>query len=362
MRLLFVSHSFPPEDSPLDSIGGMQRVALDLSGVLAQRDDLLFHTRVLRSAWRWHHLQCGLWLVATAFHLHRIASQKKVDAILFSSMVTGALATLIRRTCKNVNIKLSAIAHGRDVTLPGIYQILQVRRTLKSLDSVVPVSRATALECVRRGMPQSRIQVIPNGVELSKYTMGEGSGDNGLQLLSVGRLVKRKGFAWFVDQVMPLLPSNTQYRIVGTGPERNEILETVASHRLEGRVHLLGRASEDELIKFYGEADLFIMPNLPVEGDMEGFGVVMLEAGASGTPSIAAGLEGIQDVITSGKNGTLVPSGNASKFKEAILNYPTTPQSREEARRHTVENFGWPSIAERFVVHLRTLHTGALID
>ncbi len=362
MRLLFVSHSFPPEDSPLDSIGGMQRVAMDLSDVLMHRDDLLYDTRILRSAWRWHHLQCGPWLASTAFHLYRIASQKKVDVILFSSMVTGALATLIHQTCKKVNIKLSAIAHGRDVTLPGLYQILQIRRTLKSLDSVVPVSHATASECVRRGMPPSKIQVIPNGVGLSKYPIGPGSRTNGLQLLSVGRLVKRKGFAWFVDQVMPLLPSNTQYKIIGTGPERNEILETVASHRLEGRVHLLGRASEDELIKFYGESDLFIMPNLPVEGDMEGFGVVMLEAGASGTPSIAAGLEGIQDVITSGKNGTLVPSGDASKFKETILNYPTTLKSREQARRHTVENFGWTSIAERFVVHLRNLHTGTLID
>ena len=340
----------------------MQRVAVELADVLAERDDLQYRQLVLRSAWKWHHIQCAPWLAVTAARLHRIASQGQTDVVLFSSMVTGALATLIRKQCSAANIQLAAIAHGRDVTLPGIYQTVQVRRTLRVLNCVLPVSRATGLECEKRGMPPSRIQVVPNGVTTSRYTVGSGSEGRVQKLLSVGRLVKRKGFAWFVDQVMPMLPSHIEYWIAGTGPESEAIQHAAAAHGLEGRVHLLGRCSDEHLVKLYSESDLLIMPNLPVEGDMEGFGVVMLEAGSSGTPAIAADLEGIRDVITNDVNGRLVPSGDAPAFKNAILDYPTSPAARKKAYNYTTAKFSWPSVAELYVRHLRELHAGTLTN
>ncbi len=338
----------------------MQRVAVELADALGKRKDLQYQQLVLRSAWKWHHIQCAPWLARTAARLYRIALQGQIDIILFSSMVTGALATLIRKPCSAANIQLASIAHGRDVTLPGIYQTLQVRRTLKNLDCVLPVSRATGFECEKRGMPPSQIHVIPNGVTLSRYTVGPGSGSRVRKLFSVGRLVKRKGFAWFIDQVMPMLPSHIEYSIAGTGPESKAIQHATAAHGLEERVHLLGRCSDEHLVKLYSESDLLIMPNLPVEGDMEGFGVVMLEAGSSGTPAIAANLEGIRDVITNDVNGRLVPSGDASAFKNAILEYPISPAARAKAHTHTRKRFSWTSIAELYVHHLRELHTGTL--
>ncbi|MCY4206261.1 MAG: glycosyltransferase family 4 protein [Bacteroidetes bacterium] len=340
----------------------MQRVAVELADALGKRDDLDYQQLVLRSAWKWHHIQCAPWLATTAVRLHKMATKKEMDVVLFSSMVTGALATLIRKKCSSANIKLSAIAHGRDVTLPGIYQTLQVRRTLNALDSVLPVSQATATECEKRGMPPSRIRVTPNGVTLSRYTLGTEKEKTGLQLLSVGRLVKRKGFTWFVDQVMPQLPVHVQYKIAGTGPEQDAIQKAAKLRGLEDRVHLLGRASDEDLAILYRESDLLIMPNLPVSGDMEGFGVVMLEAGASGTPAIAAALEGIRDVITNGVNGQLVPSGDVKKFKEAILNYPKTPEMRAQTRTHTATNFSWPNVAELYVRHLHELHASTFTD
>lgn len=360
MRLLFVSHSFPPENRPLDSIGGMQRVAVELADALSARDDVQYQQLVLRSAWKWHHIQCIPWLAGTAVRLHRISMQREVDVVLFSSMVTGALATLIRRPCNAANIKLAAIAHGRDITLPGIYQALQVRRTLRALDLVLPVSRATGAECAEREMPSSRICVIPNGVALSRYRGGSGSGGASLRLASVGRLVKRKGFAWFIDQVMPELPNHVQYEIAGSGPEAEAIQQAINRHGLQGRVHLLGRCSDEDLVRLYRKSDLLVMPNIPVRGDMEGFGVVMLEAGACGTPAIAANLEGIQDVITDGVNGHLVTSGDPIEFAEAILKYPATPKARARTREHTAANFGWPNVAELYVRKLRELHTGTL--
>ena len=338
----------------------MQRVAVELADALSARDDIQYQQLVLRSAWKWHHIQCVPWLASTAASLYRISTRREVDVVLFSSMVTGALATLIRRPCDAANIKLAAIAHGRDITLPGMYQTLQVRRTLRALDIVLPVSRATGAECAEREMPSSRICVIPNGVALSRYRTGTGSADASLRLASVGRLVKRKGFAWFIDQVMPELPTHVQYKIAGSGPEAEAIQQAINRHGLEGRVHLLGRCSDEDLVELYRESDLLVMPNIPVRGDMEGFGVVMLEAGACGTPAIAANLEGIQDVITDGVNGHLVTSGDPIGFAEAILNYPATPKVRARTREHTASNFGWSNVAELYVRQLRELHTSTL--
>src|SRR5690625_7613993 len=80
---------------------------------------------------------------------------------------------------------------------------------------------------------------------------------------------------------------------------------------------MLGRLSEVDLSRLYRGADLFVMPNIPVEGDMEGFGVVMLEAGLSGLPVVASSLEGILDVVEEGNNGHLIESGNGWEAAEA---------------------------------------------
>ena len=84
------------------------------------------------------------------------------------------------------------------------------------------------------------------------------------------------------------------------------------------RVRRLGRISEEELIELYRRGQLFIMPNIVVPGDMEGFGIVMLEAGACGLPNLAADLEGIRDVIEDGVNGWFAPSEDANAFAARI--------------------------------------------
>ena len=163
-------------------------------------------------------------------------------------------------------------------------------------------------------MPVDRVQVVPNGVRVERFSLGSGSTDGQINLISVGRLVKRKGFAWFVDKVMPLLPPHVCYSIIGSGPEEEVIKDAIQRHDLQDRVRLLGQCSDSQLVQMYQESDLLIMPNRPVPGDMEGFGVVILEAGACGTPTVAAKLEGITDVITPGENGVLVENGHAEAF------------------------------------------------
>ncbi len=361
----------------MDNVGGMQRVAVELCQALDAHPDIALDARVLRSSWRWHHIVGIGWLFTTLRKIRRKAERGEIDAVLFSSMVPASLAPLLRKTLAPRGIPMAAIAHGRDVTQPGPYQHLLVRRILGALDAVLPVSRATAAECVKRGMPEDQIHVLPNGVDTARFStitdhaarrralveaLGDPAqplSDEALLLCSVGRQVERKGFAWFIEEVMPLLPDDVHYWLAGDGPQADVIAEAAERHNLTHRVRLLGRISDEALALLYRGADLLVMPNIPIPGDMEGFGIVMLEAGMSGTPAIASRLEGIQDVITDSANGHLVESGNAWAFSEAINPYYHDRAALEaaagRAARHTAETCSWPAVARRYAETMRAL-------
>lgn len=373
MRLLFVSHSFPPLGRPQANLGGMQRVAMDLGGALRDTPDLTVHEHILRSSATWAGIRTTGFLLYSLWQLPRIVRRKRIDVILFSSMVTASLAVPLRRRLAALHCTTVAIAHGLDVVLPAeIYQ-WWVRRVLRALDAVAPVSRATASACTERGMDPSRVHVIPNGISADRFRLVRldedrqpkeepgptGTGSESLALLSVGRHVKRKGFDWFVDAVMPQLPEGVTYWIVGEGPATEDIRAAVKRHRLEGRVHLPGRVDGRRLERLYAGADLFIMPNIPLAGDMEGFGVVLLEAGLMGVPCLAADLEGIRDVVTDGVNGRLLPATDAEAWTGQIRSLLEERLALDEmaarTRPYVLERFAWRAIATRFVELFRKL-------
>ena len=376
MRILFVAHSFPPRDRPLANIGGMQRVATELHAALSQMDEIANPALLQRSSWRWIHIRTGLFLFVALFRIARMVRRNEVDVLLFSSMVTASLAPLLHRILHRYGVPAATIVHGRDVTL-GVapYQSL-IPRVFAALDAVLPVSSATGQVCLDRGLHPAKLHVVPNGVSIRRFREHvpadrararllarfdpEGRfPKHGLLLCSVGRQVKRKGYAWFVEHVLPTLPEDVHYWLAGEGPESDHILDVARRRGVERRIRLLGCISEEDLETFYRGADVFLMPNIPVPGDMEGFGVVMLEAGLCGLPTVASRLDGITDVIEDGKNGRLVDPGNAQAFSEAILRFRDEPNAlpaaRVRAHRYVSDRFGWRKIAERYVAVIRTM-------
>jgi phosphatidyl-myo-inositol dimannoside synthase len=355
----------------------MQRVATELHESLSRHPDVDLQTLVLRSSWKWTHMRTLPFLARTLWTVGQKAERGEIDAVLFSSMVSATLAIGLRRKLAANGVASATIVHGKDVTLPvDIYQ-KSVPHTFRALDAVLPVSHATAAECIARGLAPHKLLVVPNGVKLSRFgdlkpreamraelenalgIPGRPVPKDGLLLCSVGRQIPRKGFAWFIDEVMPLLPEEVHYWIAGEGPEHDNNRAAIERRGLSHRVRLLGRINDDELHKLYRGADLFMMPNIPVPGDMEGFGVVMLEAALGGLPTVAARLEGIRDVIVEGHNGHLVNSGHAWAFSEAIMQYYRQPEMLEAASHralhHTIKTFGWNAVANKYVTAMRTL-------
>jgi phosphatidylinositol alpha-1,6-mannosyltransferase len=240
------------------------------------------------------------------------------------------------------------------------------------LDAVLPVSSATAEACRIRGAAPAQIHVVPNGIDAGRFAdlppRSEARAEveatiplpaDALLLVGVGRQVRRKGTAWFVQQVMPRLPDDVHLAIAGEGPEEEAIRQAAATGGVAGRVHLLGRVTEQELRSLLVGGDLFVMPNVPVTGDMEGFGVVMLEAGLAGMATVGADLEGIRDVITEGVNGHLIAPLDAAAFARCIRRYDEDRVALStlsaSARAHVVSAFTWPAVADRYVGVLERL-------
>lgn len=174
-------------------------------------------------------------------------------------------------------------------------------------------------------------------------------------LITLGRLVKRKGVDWFIDNVLSRLSSDEEfvYLVAGEGVEREAILQSIRRHDLEDEVRLLGYVDDRCRRALYNAADIFVMPNIPVPGDLEGFGRVLLEAATCETVVVASNIEGIKDAIIDGKNGILLESKNTETYLEALRGIMSNPKKREkdarESRLYTLKQYGWDRVSSLYL-------------
>lgn len=352
----------------------MQRVGIDLLAALERRNDLEIDTLILRTA------GLGMAVKAVPFYsfaltqIFNLCRTGRVDAVLFSAMASGWMSVLVKPLLSR-SVPMATICHGHDVIMDvAPYQLL-VRRMFATLDAVFPVSRATGERVLERGLKPERLHVINNGIDPSRFAdppaaaerrailarafpqQAAGLEPHALVLCTTGRQIRRKGHAWFVDNVMPLLPPYVHFWLAGDGPEGPAIEQAAARHGLRHRVQRLGLLSDEQVCEFYRGGDLFVMPNVSVAGDIEGFGVVLLEAGLNGMTSVAARLEGIEDAVTHGANGFLVESRDARGFAAEIMRLEKDRDRLfglgQASAQFTRERFSWDGIAERYVEVLR---------
>jgi phosphatidylinositol alpha-1,6-mannosyltransferase len=258
--------------------------------------------------------------------------------------------------------------HGLDVTYASSFYQRLIRWALGHADRVVCLSQATRQQVLKRGVDPAKIEVIALGITDDLFMKNRLTARKGAQkivpeltantpiLLSVGRLVERKGMQWFVAKVLPALVKqhpDIMLVIIGDGPMKSAIQKEIKIRKLQHHVVMLGEASDAIVQLFYNAADIFVMPNYRVAGDMEGFGRVLLEAALCQLPVVASGLEGIVDAIIDGQNGQLVAPKQANEHiaaLEELLDKPAKArQLGEKARRYTWANYNWTVIAAKHV-------------
>jgi len=258
-------------------------------------------------------------------------------------------------------------AHGLDIVYaPTWYQRIVVPLVGKCA-RVVCISRYTAEECRRRGI-EAQVVVIPPGTDPEGLPSASPADRDALEgivepggrdrtvLLTVGRLVERKGVPRFIRDILPRIVAerpDVLYLVVGDGPQRDEVLGAIAEASMDEHVHILGQVAPGLLAAACEAAHLFVMPNQPVAGDIEGFGLVAIEANIFGLPVVASALEGISDAITPGENGYLVQWDDSEGFARKVLSVIASPDelaaAGRRARRHVLARFSWDTIAQSYV-------------
>jgi phosphatidylinositol alpha-1,6-mannosyltransferase len=341
-------------------MGGMQRVSMQWVEAFSKRSSVKLIPILLHANWKGIGLQTAFFLLKLWFRLPAWVKQHRVDQIVFSSMVTASLAPLLSR---RVKVPMVAINHGLDVTTPVKAYQWWVKKVFSYLTATISVSKATRQACLERGMPPERAYVIPNGLQASNKQAHLDRSQlrkqvietYGLQedrplLLSVGRQVRRKGHQWFIQEVLPRLKHPIQCIFVGDGPERSQIETALRSCPDQHKIILTGKVDDQALQQLYAGADVFIMPNIPVAGDMEGFGIVMLEANHLGLPVLATRLEGIVDVIEEGVNGitceALQPQVFAERLEWLLQHLDQFPPAQISDYVH--RTFSWDAVADQY--------------
>jgi glycosyltransferase involved in cell wall biosynthesis len=158
-------------------------------------------------------------------------------------------------------------------------------------------------------------------------------------LTTLGRLVRRKGLLWFVSQVMPGLPETTYLLVGGRGPDEAAIDEAIRANDLEARVRLLGSVDDDTRALLFEGCDVFVMPNVPVPGDTEGFGLVAIEASNTGALVVASRIDGIVDAVADGATGYLCEPLDSEAWHTRLTGLFAEPEAaRAAAARFATES------------------------
>jgi glycosyltransferase involved in cell wall biosynthesis len=192
----------------------------------------------------------------------------------------------------------------------------------------------------RIGIPSDKIVVIPPAIDPTRFRPLEHPTPDRRIILNVARLDRKKGHDILLKACLCLknLKMPFECNIIGDGPERSNLLRLIGSLGLDSHVHLLGAKTNAEVLPYYQEASVFVMPSL-----LEALGVAAMEAMACKVPVVASRVGGVPELVEDGRTGFLVEVGHHEEFarKMALLLENTELRGRmgREARSKIVESF-----------------------
>lgn len=374
IEVLFVSHKSPP------ATGGMEKQSYELINGVALY--LKVHTLVYD-----HRESILLFFIRLNRRILKLLkSHPNIRVIHFNDGLLASIATF--HTGYN-QIKKTATIHGLDIVYPLSYFQNKIIPRFNKFDRVFAVSNATAQAALHRGIKAEKLQVIPNGVDSSPSTASsnlaaiqqkypEIQKDKKL-FVTLGRPVKRKGFSWLLENVIPQIQQD--FQLVMLGPYRSkknskdtllnvlpsklrtltmlflgypsdqDRLRRILPQQAPRAIHL-GKVPFEDLQTLLKESTAFLMPNIAIKGDMEGFGLVCLEASIAGTLVVASSLEGITSAVHDKKNGILLPAQDDKAWittLQDILDRPQIYHKLAEAYTdYTRSNYSWDIMARAY--------------
>lgn len=280
----------------------------------------------------------GLWRhVRLAWQLRRLISRRHGVVHCARALPEGVAAMIARISGGAPYV---CWTHGEDLAgaLTSRELTWLAKCVYRGASAALANSRNTATMLAALGVPETKIQIVHPAVDADRFhprvdgrdVRRRYAGDADILLLSVGRLQRRKGHDVAIQAVAALHASlpGLRYVIAGDGEERPRLERLAAEHRVADRVFFAGAIPDADLPAFYAACDIFVLPNRVDAGDIEGFGIVFLEAAASGKPVIGGDSGGVPDAIERDVTGLLVDGADVSAVASAIRDLATSEERR----------------------------------
>jgi glycosyltransferase involved in cell wall biosynthesis len=304
----------------------------------------------------WTRPEMVQWM-AKAYGIHKkLLQQNQYDlAHAFFGFPTAAL------TWRTVS-KLPYIISLRGSDVPGVnvrfsldYKLLApvFRRIWENAIALYACSEGLRQRALRF-MPEAKIYVVPNGVELDRFSPANNKQKiENLRLLTVGRLSVSKRIELLISAVELIRKQfpNATLKMAGGGGLENQLRQLIKDKGMENCITMLGIVPAEKMPELYRKSDIFVSASL-----QEGMSNAMLEAMASGLPIITTRCEGVEELIAD--NGIVVEEADAKSIADAVMVLAKDEQTYSamcvEARRQA-ENFSWQRVAEEYLKHYQDI-------
>jgi len=357
-RILLITWNFPPKK------GGMENLIYDIythlslnyeTEVIAPCCHQKETARIYRPK-RKGFLYFAIYSVIKAASLKR---NKKYDFVFGGSLAVLPILIILKILLK---AKYVAYVHGLDVIYNNAFYQLILKTCTPFMNGFVCNSRNTKALLTQRFKNLKNTTVIPPGMHAEKFPAQSARPYPRKYILSVGRLTSRKGLIPFVENCFLYISKqfpDVDFLITGSEPKEamyhkcgyeQQLRQCIKKNGLEKRVFLLGWVENDQKLALYQHCECAVFPVVPLENDVEGFGMVAIEAGIMGRPTVAFNVGGIGDAIIDGKTGTLIDSDDYPQMTGEIKKilqkqkYTNHDAIHKEVKRH----YSWDKLLTRY--------------
>ncbi len=304
-----------------------------------------------------------------AFNLARIIKERDIKVAAFGAAAPlGLLSASLKRAGVNKTI---ALTHGHEVWWAKVFPFtVAIRRIGSTVDTLTYLGEFTqhAISQSLSGSTGKAMVKIAPGIDVDHFIPVDSTNlrkelnlEGKKVIVSVGRLVHRKGQDHLIESMPQILKSvpNAHLLMVGKGPYLEHLAKLVALNKLENHVSFIGRIQYAELPRFICAGDIFAMPSRSrLAGlEVEGLGIVYLEASSCGLPVIAGSSGGAPDAVIDGVTGFVVDGTDNQQIAKAAIELLNNPEKAKAmgmaGRQWIIDNWRWEIWSARFNELLR---------